>query len=124
MKRYPNRSMLVAEEERKPGRNRRCKLKHQPRRRVIWPTPLRRFRWSACRPLASGPCSLPAAAPASSTCPDCKRSSTTSAAAEPDVIGVVMDDEDARAVVQTGTGSKIRRVRIGDDIDGWKVSQD
>jgi hypothetical protein len=34
-----------------------------------------------------------------------------------------MDDEDARAVVQTGTGSKIRRVRIGDDVDGWKVSQ-
>ena len=39
------------------------------------------------------------------------------------LFGVVMDDEDARAVVQTGTGSKIRRVRIGDDIDGWKVSQ-
>ncbi len=39
------------------------------------------------------------------------------------LFGVVMDDEDARAVVQTGPANKIRRVRIGDDIDGWTVSQ-
>jgi len=39
------------------------------------------------------------------------------------LFGVVMDDEDAHAVVQTGSANKIRRLRIGDDIDGWKVSQ-
>jgi hypothetical protein len=34
-----------------------------------------------------------------------------------------MDDEEARAIIQTGPPSVIRRVRIGDDIGGWKVSQ-
>jgi hypothetical protein len=43
----------------------------------------------------------------------------------PDValLGVVMDGEDARAVVRTGPAAKILRVRIGDDIGGWKVGQ-
>jgi hypothetical protein len=43
----------------------------------------------------------------------------------PDValLGVVMDGEDARAVVRTGAASKILRVGIGDDIGGWKVGQ-
>jgi general secretion pathway protein N len=38
------------------------------------------------------------------------------------LLGIVMDAEDARAIVQTG-GSEVRRVRIGDDIGGWKVVQ-
>jgi hypothetical protein len=39
------------------------------------------------------------------------------------LFGIVMDVDDARAVVAVGTGDKTRRVRIGDDIGGWKVSQ-
>lgn len=34
-----------------------------------------------------------------------------------------MDGEGARAVVRTGTDRKILRAQIGDDIEGWKVSQ-
>ena len=43
----------------------------------------------------------------------------------PDVslLGVVMDGEDARAVVRTGPAAKTQRVGIGDDIGGWKVGQ-
>ncbi|MGB8629533.1 MAG: hypothetical protein WCD69_09095 [Xanthobacteraceae bacterium] len=43
----------------------------------------------------------------------------------PDValLGVVMDGEDARAVVRAGPAAKIQRVGIGDDIGGWKVGQ-
>jgi hypothetical protein len=43
----------------------------------------------------------------------------------PDValLGVVMDGEDARAVVRAGPAEKILRVGIGDDIGGWKVGQ-
>jgi hypothetical protein len=43
----------------------------------------------------------------------------------PDValFGIVMDGDEARAVVRTGPAEKIVRVRIGDDIGGWKVSQ-
>jgi hypothetical protein len=43
----------------------------------------------------------------------------------PDVVllAVVMDGEDARAIVRTGPAAKILRVGIGDDIDGWKVGQ-
>jgi hypothetical protein len=45
--------------------------------------------------------------------------------APPDValLGVVMDGEEARAVVRTGPAAKILRVGIGDDIGGWKVGQ-
>ena len=41
----------------------------------------------------------------------------------PDValLAVIMDGEDARAVIRAGP--KVRRVQIGDDIDGWKVGQ-
>jgi type II secretory pathway component PulC len=39
------------------------------------------------------------------------------------LFGVVMDGEDARAVVRTGADKKMLRARIGDEIDGWKVSQ-
>jgi general secretion pathway protein N len=38
------------------------------------------------------------------------------------LFGIVMDADEARAVVG-GMGGKPRRVRIGDDIEGWKVTQ-
>jgi hypothetical protein len=43
----------------------------------------------------------------------------------PDLVlfGVVMDGEGARAVVRAGADRKLLRAQIGDDIDGWKVSQ-
>jgi hypothetical protein len=43
----------------------------------------------------------------------------------PDValLAVVMDGEDARAIVRAGPAAKILRVGIGDDIEGWKVGQ-
>jgi hypothetical protein len=34
-----------------------------------------------------------------------------------------MDVGEARAMIQTGTANAVRRVRVGDDIDGWQVSQ-
>jgi general secretion pathway protein N len=39
------------------------------------------------------------------------------------LFGIVMDADDAHAIVGTGTADKTRRVRIGDDIGGWKVTQ-
>src|SRR5262249_29777643 len=33
------------------------------------------------------------------------------------------DAEEARAIVQSGPKNEVRRVRIGDDIGGWKVAQ-
>jgi general secretion pathway protein N len=39
------------------------------------------------------------------------------------LFGVVMDGEGARAVVRAGADRKLLRAQIGDDIDGWKVSQ-
>lgn len=43
----------------------------------------------------------------------------------PDValLAVIMDGEDARAIVLAGPAAKTLRVGIGDDIDGWKVGQ-
>ena len=43
----------------------------------------------------------------------------------PDLVlfGVVMDGEGARAVVRTGADKMMLRTRIGDEIEGWKVSQ-
>jgi hypothetical protein len=43
----------------------------------------------------------------------------------PDValLGVVMDGDEARAVVRTSPAAKVMRVRIGDDIGGWIVRQ-
>ena len=45
--------------------------------------------------------------------------------APPNVIllGVVMDGENARAVVQVGADKRLLRAQMGDDIDGWKVAQ-
>jgi hypothetical protein len=39
------------------------------------------------------------------------------------LLGVVMDGEEARAVVRAGPAAKTVRVQIGDDIGGWKVGQ-
>ncbi len=39
------------------------------------------------------------------------------------LFGVVMDGEGARAVVRAGANRKLVRAQIGDEIDGWKVSQ-
>src|SRR6266404_2187712 len=43
----------------------------------------------------------------------------------PDValFGIVMDGDEAHAVVRAGPAAKIMRVRVGDDICGWKVAQ-
>jgi hypothetical protein len=43
----------------------------------------------------------------------------------PDValLGVVMDGEQARAVIRASPADKMTRVTIGDDIGGWKVAQ-
>lgn len=39
------------------------------------------------------------------------------------LLGVVMDGEQAHAVVRAGPSAKALRVSIGDDIGGWKVGQ-
>jgi hypothetical protein len=39
------------------------------------------------------------------------------------LLGVVMDGDDAHALVRTGPSGKILRLRIGDEIGGWKVGQ-
>jgi general secretion pathway protein N len=39
------------------------------------------------------------------------------------LFGVVMDGEGARAIVRAGADKKLIRAQIGDEIDGWKVSQ-
>jgi hypothetical protein len=39
------------------------------------------------------------------------------------LFGIVMDGDEARAVVRAGPAEKIMRVGIGDDIGGWKVAQ-
>lgn len=39
------------------------------------------------------------------------------------LLGVIMDGEQARAVVRAGPMEKVLRVSIGDDIGGWKVGQ-
>jgi general secretion pathway protein N len=43
----------------------------------------------------------------------------------PDValLGVVMDGEQARAVIRASPADKMTRVTIGDDVGGWKVAQ-
>jgi hypothetical protein len=39
------------------------------------------------------------------------------------LFGVVMDGNEARAIVQAGPAKQVRRVRVGDDVGGWKVAQ-
>ena len=39
------------------------------------------------------------------------------------LLGVVMDGQNARAVVRVGADKRLLRAQMGDDIDGWKVAQ-
>ena len=39
------------------------------------------------------------------------------------LLGVVMDGENARAVVRVGADKRLLRAQMGDEIDGWKVAQ-
>ena len=39
------------------------------------------------------------------------------------LLGVVMDGQNARAVVRVGADNRLLRAQMGDDIDGWKVAQ-
>jgi len=83
--------------------------------------PLDRFSATRNRPLFSPTRRPPAPPPAAAT---------TAAAPPPPppppnvvLLGVVVDGEDAHAVVRTNTDTKIRRLRVGDEIGGWKVGQ-
>jgi hypothetical protein len=38
-------------------------------------------------------------------------------------LGIVMDGEQARAVIRASPAEKMTRVTIGDDVGGWKVAQ-
>ena len=70
------------------------------------------------RPLFS-PSRRPPAAPVSRT------AEPTAPASPPDLVvsGIVMDGTSARAVVRVGTEKKIFHAHVGDNIDGWTVSQ-
>jgi hypothetical protein len=39
------------------------------------------------------------------------------------LFGVVMDGDEVHAIIRAGPAAPVRHVRIGDDIDGWKVVQ-
>jgi general secretion pathway protein N len=39
------------------------------------------------------------------------------------LLGIVMDGEQARAVIRASPAEKMTRVTIGDDVGGWKVAQ-
>ena len=39
------------------------------------------------------------------------------------LLGVVMDGQNARAVIRVGADKRLLRAQMGDDIDGWKVAQ-
>jgi hypothetical protein len=39
------------------------------------------------------------------------------------VLGIVMDAEGGRAIIQIAPANEVRRVRTGDDINGWKIDQ-
>jgi hypothetical protein len=39
------------------------------------------------------------------------------------LFGVVVDGDEVHAIVRTGPAAPVKHVRIGDDIDGWKVAQ-
>jgi hypothetical protein len=39
------------------------------------------------------------------------------------LLGVVMDGQNARAVVRVGADNRLLRAQMDDDIDGWKVAQ-
>jgi hypothetical protein len=39
------------------------------------------------------------------------------------LLGVVMDGQNARAVIRVGADNRLLRAQMGDEIDGWKVAQ-
>jgi hypothetical protein len=39
------------------------------------------------------------------------------------LLGIIMDAEEARAIVQIAPANEVRRVRMGDNINGWKIVQ-
>jgi hypothetical protein len=39
------------------------------------------------------------------------------------LFGIVMDGDEAHAVIRAGPAAKVMNVRVGDDIGGWKVAQ-
>jgi len=39
------------------------------------------------------------------------------------LFGTILDADDARAIVGVGNADNTRRVRVGDDIGGWKVTE-
>jgi general secretion pathway protein N len=39
------------------------------------------------------------------------------------LFGVVMDGDEVRAIVRTAAAANVMRVRVGDDIGGWRVAQ-
>jgi general secretion pathway protein N len=81
--------------------------------------PLDRFSVTRDRPLFSPTRQPPAPPPAAAA------AAPAPPPPPPNVVllGVVVDGEDAHAVVRTGADTKIRRLRIGDEIGGWKVGQ-
>jgi general secretion pathway protein N len=81
--------------------------------------PLDRFSVTRDRPLFSPTRRPPAPPPAAAALPP------PPPPPPPDVLllGVVMDGDDAHALVRTGAAGKILRLRIGDEIGGWKVGQ-
>lgn len=83
--------------------------------------PLEQLRAMVERPLFS-PSRRPAAQP-----PPAAQAPAVSAPppAPPIVVllGVVMDGQNARAVVRVGADKRLLRAQMGDDIDGWKVAQ-
>ena len=83
--------------------------------------PLDRFSATRDRPLFSPTRRPPAAPPVAAAA----AAPPPPPPPPPDVVllGVVVDGEDAHAVVRTSTDTKIRRLRIGDEIGGWKVGQ-
>jgi general secretion pathway protein N len=80
--------------------------------------PLDRFSVTRDRPLFS-PTRRPPAAPVVAAAPP----PPPPPPPEVMLLGVVMDGDDAHALVRTGPAAKILRLRIGDEIGGWKVGQ-
>jgi hypothetical protein len=80
--------------------------------------PLEHFSVTRDRPLFSPTRRPPAPPPVTASAPP-------PPPPPPDVmlLGVVMDGDDAHALVRTGPAGKILRLRIGDEIGGWKVGQ-
>jgi hypothetical protein len=78
--------------------------------------PLERLSATRDRPLLSPTRRPPAPPPIAVAAPPPPPPAVT-------LLGVVMDGEDARAIIRTDVAARVMRVRIGDDVGGWKVGQ-